>query len=149
MSITLKKTQRANPLNRDERKWYLTQQSKGYVDTDQICQDILELSSLSPGDVRSVLENLNIVIQKRVDAGYSVRLDKLGSFRASVTSAGTETPEQLTVRDVRQIKLVFSPATQLKESLTRIRLEIESSGRLPIDHPGRSTNYESIYQADI
>ncbi|MDR0633985.1 MAG: HU family DNA-binding protein [Azoarcus sp.] len=125
MSIALKKTQRANPLNREEKKWYLSQLSKGWVDTDQICQDILELSSLSPGDVRNVLENLNIVIQKRLDAGYSVRLDKLGSFRTSVTSVGAEEPEQLTVRNVKQVKLVFTPATQLKESLTKIRLEVE------------------------
>jgi predicted histone-like DNA-binding protein len=126
MSVALRKMQRANPLNREEKKWYLIQQTKGYVDTDQICQDILELSSLSPGDVRNVLENLNVVIQKRLDAGYSVRLDKLGSFRTSVTSVGTETPEQLTVRNVKQVRLIFSPATQLRDSLTKIRLEIES-----------------------
>ena len=112
-------------MNREEKKWYLCQQTKGYVDTDQICQDILELSSLSPGDVRNVLENLNVVIQKRLDAGYSVRLDKLGSFRTSVTSAGAETPEQLTVRSAKQVKLIFTPATQLKESLAKTRLEIE------------------------
>jgi hypothetical protein len=47
MSIALKKTMRANPLNREEKKWYLSQVSKGYADTDQVCQDILELSSLS------------------------------------------------------------------------------------------------------
>ena len=125
MSIALRKVQRANPFNREEKKWYLQQRIKGYVDTDQICQDILELSSLSPGDVRSVLENLNLVIQKRMDAGYSVRLDKLGSFRTSVKSVGAETPEQLTARSASQVRLIFSPAPQLKESLTKIRLEIE------------------------
>ncbi|MDR1063412.1 MAG: HU family DNA-binding protein [Azoarcus sp.] len=126
MSIALRKIQRANPLNREDKKWYLSQTSKGRVDTDQICQDILELSSLSPGDVRSVLESLNIVIQKRLDSGYSVRLDKLGTFRASVTSAGAAAPEDLSVRNVKQVRLVFIPAPQLKESLTKARLEIEA-----------------------
>ena len=74
-----------------------------------------------------MLENLNIVIWKHLDAGYSARLDKLGSFRTSVTSVGAEAPEQLTVRDVRQVKLVFTPATQLKESLIKIRLEVEDT----------------------
>ncbi|MDR0716671.1 MAG: HU family DNA-binding protein [Azoarcus sp.] len=125
MSISLKKIQRVNPLNRKENKWYLTQVSKGYVNTDQICQDILELSSLSPGDVKSVLENLNTVIQKRLDAGYSVRLDKLGSFRAGVTSVGADKPEDLSVRNIKQVKLIFTPAPQLKESLAKTKLEIK------------------------
>jgi predicted histone-like DNA-binding protein len=71
-----------------------------------------------------VLENLNIVIQKRLDSGYSVRLDKLGTFRASVTSVGADAPEDLSVRHVKQVKLVFVPATQLKESLGKVRMEI-------------------------
>ena len=125
MSIALKKVERGNPRDPQQpNKWYLVQNSKGYVDTDQICQDILELSALSPGDVKSVIENLKLVIQKRLDAGYSVRLEKFGSFRTSVSSEGTITPQELTVHKTKPIRLVFTPAAQLKDVLSKTRLEI-------------------------
>jgi predicted histone-like DNA-binding protein len=127
MSISLKKLERSNPRDPlQPKKWYLTQISKGHVDTDQICQDILELSALSPGDVKSVIENLKLVIQKRLDAGYSVRLEKFGSFRTSVTSEGTDTPQELTVHKAKPVRLIFTPAPQLKETLSKTRLEIVS-----------------------
>jgi predicted histone-like DNA-binding protein len=127
MSITLKKLERPNPRNPEQpKKWYFTQLSKGHVDTDQICQDILEISSLSPGDIRSVIENLKLVIQKRLDSGYSVRLEKFGSFRASVTSEGADTSQELVANKVRSVRLVFVPAPQLKERLSKTRLEIVS-----------------------
>ena len=127
MSISLKKIERINPRDLQQpKKWYLTQSSKGYVDTDQICQDILELSALSPGDVKSVIENLKLVLQKRLDAGYSVRLEKFGSFRTSVTSEGTITPQELTVHKIKPVRLVFTPAPQLKDALSKTRLEIVS-----------------------
>jgi predicted histone-like DNA-binding protein len=125
MSISLRKIERANPRDPQQpKKWYLVQLSKGYVDTDQICQDILELSSLSPGDVKSVIENLKLVIQKRLDAGYSVRLEKFGSFRTSVSSEGMDTSQELTVHQAKPVRLIFTPAPQLKEALSKTRLEI-------------------------
>jgi hypothetical protein len=36
MSLSLRKIQRTNPLDRAQTAWYLIQNSKGYVDTDQI-----------------------------------------------------------------------------------------------------------------
>ena len=125
MSIALKKIARAHPSHPQQpHKWYFVQKTKGYVDTDQICQDILELSSLSPGDVKSVIENLKLVIQKRLDAGYSVRLEKFGSFRTSVTSEGVDTPQELTVHKSKPVRLVFTAAPQLKDVLRKTRLEI-------------------------
>jgi hypothetical protein len=53
-------------------------------------------------------------------------LEKFGSFRTSVTSEGTDTPQEQTVSKVKSVRLVFTPASQLKESLSRIRLEIVS-----------------------
>jgi predicted histone-like DNA-binding protein len=124
MSISLKKVSRANPQNRSEQKWYFTQNSKGYVDIDQICQDILELSSLTPGDVRSAVESLKLVIQKRLEAGYSVRLDGFGTFHATVASEGADTPEALTVRNVKQVRPIFTASTRWKNSLAKARFEI-------------------------
>jgi predicted histone-like DNA-binding protein len=74
--------------------------------------------------VKSVIENLKVVIQKRLDAGYSVRLDKFGSFRVSVSSTSAPTPEELSSRNVKQTKLIFTPAPKLKDSLNKIRVEI-------------------------
>jgi predicted histone-like DNA-binding protein len=126
MSIGLKKVSRANPLDRSQNKWYLTQASKGYVGTKEIADDIAARSSLTPGDVRNVLDNLGDVLRQHLQAGYSVRLEDFGAFRVSVTSEGLDTAEALSARNVKAIKLVFQASPELKDGLANTPVEVAS-----------------------
>jgi predicted histone-like DNA-binding protein len=103
------------------------------VGIQQIAKEIEGRSALSLGDVQSVLSNLVEVLPIFLKLGQSVNLEGFGSFRVSVSSEGTATPEELTARNVKGVKLVFLPSTGLKRSLEDITFEV------PADAPETPT----------
>jgi hypothetical protein len=52
--------------------------------------------------------------------GQSVNLEGFDTFRVSVTSDGTATPEELNAHHVMSVKLLFLPSGYLKRNLERI-----------------------------
>ena len=124
MAVKLKKIQRKNPQNLSQSKWYLTQESAGNVGLQEIAKEIEGRSALSLGDVQSVLSNLVEVLPIFLKLGQSVKLEGFGTFRISVTSEGTATPEELTAHQVQTAKIVFLPGTGLKRSIENISFEV-------------------------
>ena len=56
--------QRANPQDRTKSKWYAQPVNDGRITQKSIAADIVELSSLSRGDVSNVIESLIGTIPK-------------------------------------------------------------------------------------
>ena len=84
----------------------------GKVDTDQIAREIAEYSSLTPGDVKNVIDNLVTVMTKHLQSSESVSLDGLGSFRPTLlaTKTGFDTAEEVSP-SVSTLTVRFTPAT--------------------------------------
>jgi predicted histone-like DNA-binding protein len=132
MSIKLKKLQRINPQNlEDDRKWYLVQERSGSVGLAEIAKEIADRSSLTFGDVQNVLRNLLEVLPTYIRLGQTIHLEGFGSFHISVTSNGKATPEELTVHDVRNTRLIFTPSVEMKKSIEGLSFEIEHSSPTP------------------
>ena len=125
MSIKLKKIQRANPQNRQERKWYLVQERSGSVKLADIAVEIANRSSLTFGDVQSVLRNLLETLPMYIRLGQTIHLEGFGSFHIAVGSAGKANPTDLTAHDVRSTRLIFTPSVEMKKSLEGLSFEIE------------------------
>lgn len=66
----------------------------GNVDTEQVAKEIAELSSLSTGDSKNVIDNLVTVMTRHLQSSESVTLDGLGTFRLTMKSTmnGVEDP---------------------------------------------------------
>jgi predicted histone-like DNA-binding protein len=124
MSVWLRKVKRDNPQNRSQSKWYLTQEKSGNVGIRDIAKEIEGRSALSLGDVQSVLSNLMEVLPVFLKLGQSVNLEGFGTFRISVTSEGTATPEELNARHIKGVKLLFLPSADLKRNLEGITFEV-------------------------
>ena len=124
MAIWLRKIKRFNPQNRSLWKWYLTQEKSGTVGIKDIAKEIEGRSALSLGDVQSVLSNMMEVLPTFLKLGQSVNLEGFGTFRVSVTSEGTATPEELNARHVNGVKLLFLPSADLKRGLEGITFEV-------------------------
>ncbi|GHU26186.1 hypothetical protein FACS1894172_20210 [Spirochaetia bacterium] len=124
MAVKLKKITRKNPQNLTQSKWYLTQEKTGTVGVHEISREIVGRSSLSFGDVQSVLSNLVEIMPLFLRLGQTIKLEGFGSFRLSVTSDGTETQEELSAHNVKGVKLIFLPSVELKRSLQDISFEI-------------------------
>jgi predicted histone-like DNA-binding protein len=125
MAVKLKKIQRKNPLNAALQKWYLTQEKAGTVGMAEIAKEIEGRSALSIGDVQSVLSNLVELLPVFLRLGQTIKLEGFGSFRVSVKSDGTATPDELNAHHVKGVKLVFLPSRDLKRGLEDMSFEIE------------------------
>ena len=69
-------------------------QNKG-VSEKQLAEDLHDNSSLSAGDVLSVLEQLPKAIARHMKEGRTVTIRGLGTFYPALSSEGCETPDLL------------------------------------------------------
>ena len=67
------KAQKSSIANKEGQKLYYPRVIlSGRVDTDQIAKEIAELSSLTPGDTKNVIDNLVTVMTRHLQASESV-----------------------------------------------------------------------------
>lgn len=118
-----KMTQRANPQDRTQIKWYAAPVNEGRVTQREIAADIVELSSLSRGDISNVIESLITIVPRYLMLGRSVNLGDLGTLRISFGSEGVDQKEQFVPSMIKGVKVVFTPSVQLKDAIQKIRLE--------------------------
>ena len=96
----------------------------GSVGTDQIAREISELSSLTTGDVKNVIDNLVTVVTRHLQASESVMLDGFGSFRPTVGSKGVANEEDFDAATMmRTPKIVFTPHADLRETYNKVVYE--------------------------
>lgn len=119
MSILIKAIERANPQNREEKKFYASVATRGTIDLDGLATLVSKFSSLSKGDVHSVLLNLLEAIPNELLDGKVVKLGKLGSMSLNVDSEGVATAEEVTGDLVKAVHIVFRPGEELKGELEK------------------------------
>jgi predicted histone-like DNA-binding protein len=125
MAVKLKKIQRRNPMDTNETKWYLVQERAGTVGIQEIAKEIEGRSSLSLGDVQSVLSNLVEIMPLFLKLGQTIKLGSFGSFHISITSNGTGTADEISGHDVKAVKILFRPGVELKRNIQGLSFEIE------------------------
>jgi predicted histone-like DNA-binding protein len=122
MSILIKPIERANPLNREEKKYYASVATRGTIDLDGLADLICKFSSLSKGDVHSVLFNLLDAIPHELLDGKVVKLGKLGSLSLNVDSEGVATAEEVTGDLVKSVHVIFRPGQEFKDDLDKFSI---------------------------
>ena len=119
-----KLVRRKNPQDRESPgKWYAAPVNDGKVSQQEISAYIVNLSSLSRGDVANVINSLIDTIPKYLIMNRSVNLGDLGTFRISFTSEGVENPEDFTVDKISGIRILFVPSTELRRKLENLHFE--------------------------
>ncbi|MCE5332053.1 MAG: HU family DNA-binding protein [Bacteroidales bacterium] len=117
--------ERANPQDRSKVKWYANPVNDGKITQRDIAKEIVTTSSLSRGDITSVIENLLDAMPKYLLMGKSVSLGEFGTLRLSFTSEGVDTADQFNTNLISGVKVVFTPGVELKKSLDEIKFEKE------------------------
>ena len=105
-------------------KFYMQPVSDGKVDKRMITDDLVLVSSLSRGDISSVIENLIDIMPKYLLMGKSVQLGELGTLRVSFLSEGADSMDELNPSMVRGQKIIFTPGKLLKELLPKLTFEL-------------------------
>ena len=99
--------------NKEGKKLYHPQvKTTGAISLDALAQEVAELSSLSPGDVKNTIDNLVSVMTRHMQSSESVLIDNLGSFYLAMKSIGKgfETAEEVTANSCR-LRVMFRPTT--------------------------------------
>ena len=91
-----------------------------YVDIDDVTKYLVDLSSLSEGEVASVLVLLQKYIIDVLASGRSVRLGDLGSFRPTLTSYGVEAGEEFVPEAlIKKVNVRFTQSGKMLQMLDK------------------------------
>ena len=122
--LSYKLVEKGNPSDRKApKKYYANHVSKGRKTFKDIRVDIEDKSSLTRGDIGSVLDNLVDQVPKYLLDGQTVSLGELGSLRLSFSSAGAVKPEEFDASMIKNVKIVFTPGVTLKEQIAKAKFE--------------------------
>lgn len=114
---------RVNPQDRKQEKIYASPVNDGRITKSDLTKEIVNVSSLSRGDVSSVIENVIDIIPKYLLMGKSVNLGELGTLRLSFSSKGVESEKEFKVGMINNIKVIFTPSPEFKKMLDSIKFE--------------------------
>jgi predicted histone-like DNA-binding protein len=91
--------------------------SSGRADTQAIAKSINSMSTVSSVDTASVLEAfLNVMPDKLVE-GNIVELDDFGTFRVIVSSEDEAKAEDVTARNITDMRVIFTPGKRFTQVL--------------------------------
>ena len=98
-------------------KYYPTVVSKGRSDLRAIAERITGMSTVTSVDTLAVLEAFLLVIPEELAKGNIVELGELGSFRLTALASGEARPEDVSKRNIKEVKVRFKPGKLFKQIL--------------------------------
>ena len=123
MSIIFKKTIRKNPLEQNEPGLYYPQlltMGRSLTEED-IVYRIKERSSLSKGDIQSVVTNFMEETRQALYDGFSVNFRDFGVFGLSAKGEGAVTEDECTSRNIKAVRITFRASSINKPNLSSTR----------------------------
>lgn len=115
-----KLVEKANPLKKEEKKWYANPIATGKVGQKELAKEIELQSSLTKGDIGNVIDNLVENLPKHLVNGESVQLGEFGTFRISFSSEGVVDKSKFNTKTI-QPKVIFTPSVAFKKALEDIQ----------------------------
>ena len=98
-------------------KHYAIPKYNGVTEADALYDLIAMRSTVSSADVKVVLDSLNYVLNRELQAGYIVQLGEFGNFRLSLSSAGAVTNEDFEPSMLKKARIIFTPGKSLKKTI--------------------------------
>jgi predicted histone-like DNA-binding protein len=119
-----KVVKKANPQQPDApKKQYASPVNAGRFTVKNFATEIAGRSSLTRGDIENVLTNFLDELPTFLKLGLSVKLGNFGTMRLTLSSEGVEDGQPFTASKIKGVKVIFTPGTELKESLKDITFE--------------------------
>ena len=127
MDVLVERYQRKKYVNQEDAPllYYIRQKSGNVrvMDVDTMATAIESKSSLTAGDVKHTIEAFVEQLRLSLTQGDKVKIDGLGTFHITLTSDGTETMKDCTVRSIRRVNVRFVADKALKLMNTSTRSE--------------------------
>lgn len=109
-----------NPLKKNEVKYYPQMAPSTPMTLAQIVKRVEKRSTVSSSDVKAVLDALQFEVIEALEAGNTVRLGDLGSFRLTIKAQGVDTAAEARKKGAQLIKRVnvqFTKSTAMRDTL--------------------------------
>lgn len=82
-----------------------------------------EKSSLTLGDIKSVLTNFVEVTRSELYNGHAVNIENFGVFSLSATTVGTDTKKACLPENIRWVRINFRASASVRPNLAATRAE--------------------------
>ncbi len=121
-----KVVERNNPQKPAEpKKQYANPVNAGRMTIRDFAKEISGRSSLTRGDIENSLSNFLDKLPTFLKLGLSVKLGEFGTLRLSLASEGVPVGEKFDASKIKGVRVIFTPSTELKDSLRDISFEEE------------------------
>lgn len=107
-----------------------------------IAQKMQDRSSLSVGDIKSVVQNFVDKLKEQLLEGKSVNIEGLGVFMLTAKSKGEDKAEDVTAKSVESVRIFFQANKELKITKTATRAE-EKLDLISLDDYLKSLNLKT------
>ena len=104
-------------------KFYISIKKVQTVDLDYIANELAEKSSISKGDVMSIITDLTDLVPKELANGRTVNLGKLGTYWLNVNSKGYENEADVSPEAIKKVNVRFKPSGTIKSLLGQLKFE--------------------------
>ena len=123
MAVPYKKMLRKNPQDKTlPGKYYPQLVTQGNtVGLDYIADIMQRFSSLSQGDIKSVLDNFTETMLIALGTGVSVNITGFGVFTLTARSEGKDTKKECSAKCIKSVNINFRPSTSVKPALIGTR----------------------------
>ena len=128
MTVKFSVVPRKDPRDQNsEPKYYAAVKSNGRADTHAIAKSINSMSTVSSVDTAAVLEAFLSVVPDKLADGNIVELGDFGTFRVSVSSEGAAKAEDVTARNITDVRVLFTPGKRFQQVLDTVQFQKENS----------------------
>ncbi len=93
-------------------------------DMETVSGLIAERTTLAAAEVEFVLRVLEDVMVEALEFGAGMELGALGKVEPSLSSVAVDTKEQISLKNIRKVNLIYKPSKRIKRKLKDLKFEI-------------------------
>jgi predicted histone-like DNA-binding protein len=120
-------TKRSNTIGGKKDQYIMQAVHTGIVSFEQICKEVGERCSLTPGDVQHAAMEMAHLCQFHLAEGRIVELGELGRYKVGFQCAAEDQPDKLTKKSIKKFHLNFQPSKAIKKML-KVGLTVKREG---------------------
>ena len=104
-------------------KYYLIQKSLGHIGKARLIDDMVRNTSLTKKEAETGVDYLFEAFPRFLELGFTVQLGRLGYFKTTIRSEGSDTLEEATHDKIKAIKLCFICGKDVRDIVDNYQVE--------------------------
>ena len=102
-------------------KWYARTVINETVEIEQLATKMQDNCTVKRADILAVLSELGPTMRDLLQDSKRVRIPYLGAFKLGISTIGAESEEKFTAKNVKNVHVVFQPATHTLADGSRVK----------------------------